>query len=161
MGKRIAPAGVRLDIVGLEPRLFDLCKQNRLAIIEQRTKGRVISSSESGSNPDQTNFDPALAGIPKDQLAIYDKLVSIAIDFERAYGRNVHIRIFERSRNRFLNMLFLGGRREQAAISAAEMRLVFSVNGIRVFEGIPNSFSELDEAIDNAFGRKSGRKDLV
>jgi protein-disulfide isomerase len=31
----------------------------------------------------------------------------------------------------------------------------FFVNGVRVFKGLPNSFSQLDEAIDNAFDRRN------
>jgi hypothetical protein len=161
MGKRITSVPIRLDIVGLEPRLFDLCKRSRLAIIEARSKGSVVSSSDA-HRESESSVDRELVAVPKDQLEAYNKLVATAIDFERAYGRNVSVRIFERSQNKFVNLLFFGRRREPGSSPEMMLRPTFYVNGVKVFVGIPKSFSELDESVDRVFGRKSpNRKDLV
>ncbi|MHB1907824.1 MAG: hypothetical protein ACYCQJ_03000 [Nitrososphaerales archaeon] len=137
---RSSSSSIRLDIVGLEPELFQICKQNSKALIESRGKGGIVSTDTSNEP------GPTLASIPKDQVALYNKIVSIAIDFERAYGRSVIIKVFKRSSNRVLNSLM----RSQPSV----LNPTFYVNGVKVFTGIPNSFSELDEAIDHAFGRK-------
>jgi hypothetical protein len=164
MGRRISTAPIRFDITGLEPRIFELCRQNRQEVIEQRSKGRIVSSSSSGDPLDQQDElrrDPELASLSKSELAIYNRIVSIAIDFERAYGRTVFVRIFRHSPNKFLNFLFVGGRSKSQG--QVEPKPAFFVNGIKVFVGVPNSFSELDEAIDRAFGRHAGggRAELV
>ncbi len=163
MGRKITSAPIRLDITGLEPRIFGLCKQRRQEIIEQRGKGSGISSSSSepSGNIDTSIVERELALLPKDTVETYGKIVSVAVDFERAYGRNVYVRIFEHSSNRFLNLLFTGKSRGSAPVPLLNIRPTFSVNGVRVFVGIPNSFSELDEAIDRAFGRGQNRMGMV
>lgn len=138
---RASSTSIKLDIVGLEPRLFEMCKQNGQAVIESRGKGRIVSTDTPEPN------SPELSAMPTEQLAIYNKIVSIVIDFERAYGRSVLVRVFKRSSNRLLNSLF----RSQPT---SEVKPIFYVNGVKVYTGIPNSFSELDESIDNAFGRR-------
>jgi hypothetical protein len=145
--KRANGPSVRLDIVGLEPRIFQICKENNRALVQSRGKERLVSTESSNLEP----ASPELAAVPKDQLALYSKLVSISVDFERAYGRGVEVRIFERSSNKLLNSFL----RKQ---TTDEINPVFYLNGVKVFTGIPNSFSQLDEAIDNAFGRKDERR---
>jgi hypothetical protein len=145
--KRGTGPSVRLDIVGLEPRIFQICKENNRALVQSRGKERLVSTESSNLEP----TSPELASIPKDQLALYTKIVSISVDFERAYGRGVEVRVFERSSNKLMNVFI----RKQAP---EEMKPVFYFNGVKVFTGIPNSFSQLDEAIDNAFGRKDERR---
>ncbi|MDH2900602.1 MAG: hypothetical protein PXY39_06480 [archaeon] len=142
--KRASGPSVRLDIVGLEPRIFLMCRENNRTLVQSRGKERLVSTESSNLAP--TNSE--LASIPKDQLALYNKIVSITVDFERAYGRGVEVRVFERSSNKLLNT-FLRGRD-----SSLEVKPTFYVNGVKVYTGIPNSFSELDEAIDNSFGRR-------
>jgi hypothetical protein len=142
--KRASGPSVRLDIVGLEPRIFLMCRENNRTLVQSRGKERLVSTESSNLAP--TNSE--LASIPKDQLALYNKIVSITVDFERAYGRGVEVRVFERSSNKLLNT-FLRGRD-----SSLEVKPIFYVNGVKVYTGIPNSFSELDEAIDNSFGRR-------
>jgi hypothetical protein len=145
--KRGTGPSVRLDIVGLEPRIFQICKENNRTLVQSRGKERLVSTESSNLEP--TN--PELASIPKDRLALYNKIVSISVDFERAYGRGVEVRVFERSSNKLVNA-FLRGRD-----SSLELKPTFYVNGVKVYTGIPNSFSELDEAIDNSFGRRERR----
>jgi hypothetical protein len=71
----------------------------------------------------------------------------IALDFQRAYGRAVEIRVFERSSNRFFERLW-------SFRGVAQNKMPeFFVNGVRIYRGLPNSFSQLDEAIENAFGK--------
>jgi hypothetical protein len=144
--KRAGPPSFRLDIVGLDPRIFEICKENNRTLVQSRGKERLVSTESSNLEPTA----PELRGMPKDQLALYNKIVSIIIDFERAYGRSVEVRVFEKSPNRLLNT-FLRGRDSAASI---EVKPVFYVNGVKVYTGIPNSFSELDEAIDNSFGQR-------
>jgi hypothetical protein len=144
--KRATGPSVRLDIVGLDPRLFQICKENNRTLVQSRGKERLVSTESSNLEP----TTPELAAIPKDQLALYNKIVSITVDFERAYGRSVEVRIFERSSNRLLNT-FLRGRDSATSL---EIKPIFYVNGIKVYTGIPNSFSELDEAIDTSFGQR-------
>lgn len=81
---------------------------------------------------------------------MYNSVVSIAIDFERAYGRSVTIRISEHSPNRFVDLF--GKKRKDQSLRE---RVAFFVNGTKVYSGVPNSFSELDEAVEKAFGRKT------
>ena len=145
--KRGSGPSVRLDIVGLEPRLFQICKENIRTLVQSRGKERLVATEHSNHEP----ASPELASIPKDQLDLYEKIVSITVDFERAYGRSVEIRIFERSSNKLFNTFL---RRQ----SDSETKPVFYVNGVKVFTGVPNSFSQLDEAIDHAFGRWDERR---
>jgi hypothetical protein len=146
--KRAGGPSVRLDIVGLEPRIFQICKENNRTLVQSRGKERLVSTESSNLEPN----NPELAGIPKDQLVVYNKIVSITVDFERAYGRTVEVRIFEKSSNRLVNALL-----RNKDSTSPEIRPVFYVNGVKVYTGIPNSFSELDEAIDHSFGRREPR----
>lgn len=140
-----------MDIVGLDPRLFEICKSSKQSLIQSRSKERSVSTTDTSDLDYSSN--PELANIPKDQLALYVKIASIIVDFERAYGRSVAIRVFSRSSNRFLNRLLRPRSLSSSSISASGSSLspTFYVNGVKVFTGVPNSFSELDEAIDNAF----------
>ena len=125
---------LRLDIVGLNPDKFQNCLRNAQTFVESKTKGSVshVPSEQPSADPIQ---------------AMYDKIALIAIDFQRAYGRAVEIRVFERSANRFFEkMMGFRGSSSQALVPE------FLVNGVRIFRGVPNSFSQLDEAIENAFG---------
>jgi len=137
---------IKLEIVGLNPRLFDSCFKNTLALVESRSKGnQEVSSSavDSAQSSEMQDVSP-------EALAIYNKVAAISIDFQRAYGRAVEVKVFERSKNSFAWLFFRGrGQNDES------MMPEFFVNGVRVFKGLPNSFSELDEAIDNAFGRGS------
>ena len=140
-----ASAPFRLDISGLEPRVFDLCRQNAQAIVGSR-RGRSISQDDN--SPSGVNVE--LAKVPKDDLEVYGRIVSMVIDFERAYGRGVVVRIFEHSPNKVMD--FFSRARKDSSLKES---VAFFVNGVKVYSGIPNSFSELDEAIDNAFGRSN------
>ncbi|MDG6904374.1 MAG: hypothetical protein JRN20_01155 [Nitrososphaerota archaeon] len=124
---------LRLDIVGLIPDKFIECQRNVQSFVESRSKGTV-----SESRPDQ-------ASSGGDEL--YFKIARIALDFQRAYGSAVQIRTFRRSTNKILEKIL--GTRDSGKAGIP----VFYVNGVRIFKGVPNSFSELDEAIENAFGR--------
>jgi hypothetical protein len=147
--KRGSGPSFRLDIVGLDPRIFEIFREesNRTLVQQARGKERLVSTG----SPNLETTNPELAALPKEQLALYSKIVSISVDFERAYGRNVEVRVFERSSNKLLNAVL----RRQTSDDA--LKPVFYLNGVKVFTGIPNSFSELDEAIDNAYGRKGVR----
>jgi len=142
---RRARVPIKLEIVGLNPRLFDSCFKNTLALVESRSKGnqevssRTVDSAQSSEMQDVT----------PEALAIYNKVAAISIDFQKAYGRTVEVKVFERSRNRFAMPSFRGRGENESPMPE------FFVNGVRVFKGLPNSFSELDEAIDNSFGRRS------
>lgn len=138
---------VRLDIIGLEPRLFELCRKINQTVLQSRGKDRLVSTEST--NLEEPN--PELASVPKEELAIYNKIVSITIDFERAYGRSVIVRVFEKSSNKIMNSFL------KVRDPTGPTRPTFYVNGVKVYSGIPNSFSELDEAIDNSFGRKDRR----
>lgn len=120
---------LRLDIIGLNPGKFQNSLRNAQALVESRTKGSVSV--------------PPAEGSPEDQ--VYEKIALIASDFQKAYGRAVQIRVFERSSNRFLEKI-LGARSSGRSPE-------FFVNGVKIFTGVPNSFSELDEAIERAFGK--------
>lgn len=124
---------LRLDIVGLVPEKFLEYQKNVQSFVESRSKGTV-----SESRPDQ-----ASSGV--DQM--YYKIALIALDFQRAYGSAVEIRPFRKSSNKFLDrVLSVRGSGESDVP-------VFYVNGVRIYKGVPNSFSELDEAIEKAFGK--------
>jgi hypothetical protein len=123
---------LRLDIVGLDPNLFQESLRNAQTWVESKTKGSVsrIQSDQSGGSQN-----------------MYQRIALIALDFQRAYGRAVEIRVFERSANRVFERLW-------SFRGVAENRLPeFFVNGVRIYRGLPNSFSQLDEAIENAFGK--------
>lgn len=124
---------LRLDIVGLVPEKFLECQRNVQSFVESRSKGTV-----SESRPDQ-------ASSGADQ--VYYKIAMIALDFQRAYGSAVEIRPFRKSPNKFLDKI--KGVRDSGKTDTP----VFYVNGVKIFKGVPNSFSELDEAIENAFGK--------
>ena len=140
-----AASPIRLDISGLNPHIFDLCRQNAQTLVGSR-RGRSVSQDENYFS----NLQGDLATIPRDDLLLYNSVVSIAIDFERAYGRTVTIRISEHSPNRFVDLF---GRKSKN--ESLRERVMFFVNGTKVYSGVPNSFSELDEAVEKAFGRKS------
>lgn len=118
---------LRLDIVGLSPERFQESLRSAQSLIESRTKGSV-----SGM---------------RNQDELYTKIAMIALDFQRAYGKAVQVRVFEKSANKFLEKIMKVRR------SRDQKSPVFYVNGVRIFKGVPNSFSELDEAIENAFGK--------
>lgn len=141
---RKVPSPIRLDILGLNPRVFDLCRANIQAVVGSR-RGRSFTADESFFS----NLSGELSQIPKDDLILYNNVVSIAIDFEKAYGRNIVVRILERSPNKFSNLF--GKRKEEGPLKE---RVAFFVNGVKVYAGIPNSFSELDEAVEKALGRR-------
>jgi hypothetical protein len=125
---------LRLDIIGLEPERFKASLKNVQSLVESKTKGSV-----SRMQADSTD-----GGVDA-----YYRIAVIALDFQRAYGRAVEVRVFEKSANRFLGKLMaIKG-------SAASQIPEFFVNGVKIFRGIPSSFSQLDEAIETAFG-KSG-----
>jgi hypothetical protein len=147
--KRASGHSIRLDIVGLDPKIFQICKENNRTLVQSRGKEHLVSTE--GSNLEPTA--PELSALPKDRLVLYNKIVSITVDFERAYGRSVVVRVFEKSSNRFLNT-FLRGRDSASAAGSLELRPIFYVNGVKIYTGIPNSFSELDEAMDNSFGQR-------
>jgi hypothetical protein len=128
---RKARVPLRLDIVGLDPERFRASLKNVQALIESKTKGSV-SRSEGNSSGD-----------------VYFRIALIALDFQRAYGRAVEVRVFEKSANRIIGKLM-------AFKSAGPGQIPeFFVNGVKIFRGIPMSFSQLDEAIENAFGKST------
>ena len=137
---------IKLEIVGLNPRLFDGCFKNALALVESRSKGNQEVSSRDADSAQSSEVQDVL----QEALAIYNKVAAISIDFQRAYGRTVEVKVFERSKNRFVRSFFRG-----TALKDEIPVPEFFVNGVRVFKGVPNSFSQLDEAIDNAFGRRN------
>jgi hypothetical protein len=129
---RKARVPLRLDIIGLDPERFKASLKNVQTLIESKTKGSV-----SRSQPDQADG----------AIDVYYRVAVIALDFERAYGRAVEVRVFQKSANRFVGkLLAIRG-------SAASQIPEFFVNGVKIFRGIPGSFSQLDEAIENAFGK--------
>ena len=130
---RKARVPLRLDIIGLDPERFKASLKNVQALVESKTKGsvsRMQTGQAEGSAVD-----------------VYQRIALIAMDFQRAYGRAVEVRVFEKSANRFLGklMAFKGNAPNQIP--------EFFVNGVRIFKGVPGSFSQLDEAIENAFGK--------
>ena len=121
---------LRLDIVGLIPDKFQACLENAQSLVESRTKGSV-SEMQPTQSVDQT----------------YTKIAMIALDFQRAYGRAVEVRVFEKSPNKLFERVLKMRNSDESNAP------VFFVNGVKIFRGVPNSFSELDEAIENAFGK--------
>ena len=124
---------LRLDIVGLVPSRFQESLKNAESVVESKTKGTVsrMQHSESASASDP----------------LYTKIAMIALDFQRAYGRAVQVRVFAKSPNKFLERIL------SVRSSNETNEPVFYVNGVKIFKGVPNSFSELDEAIEHAFGK--------
>jgi hypothetical protein len=123
---------IRLDIIGLEATTFQECMAKSAALVESRPKG--ASESEVVSQGSGKEFE------------ICKKIALIAHDFQKAYGRAVEIRVFERSSNRvFDRLLKVRGAKPEVP--------EFYVNGVLIFKGVPNSFSQLDEAIERAYGR--------
>ncbi len=129
---RKARVPLRLDIVGLEPERFKASLKNVQALVESKTKGSV-----SRVQTDQADGT----------VDVYHRIALIALDFQRAYGRAVEVRVFEKSANRVLGKLM--GIRGNSNSQTPE----FFVNGVRIFKGVPGSFSQLDEAIETAFGK--------
>ena len=123
---------LRLDVIGLDPERFESILKNVQALVESKTKGSV-SRMQSDQGENSSND-------------VYHRIALIALDFQRAYGRAVEIRVFERSSNRvFERVMGFRGR--------APDQPEFFVNGVRIYRGVPSSFSQLDEAIENAFGK--------
>jgi len=131
---RKARVPLRLDIVGLDPERFKASLKNVQALIESKTKGSVsrVQSEQGDGNADA-----------------YYRIALIALDFQRAYGRAVEVRVFEKSANRVLGKLMAFKGNSGAQIPE------FFVNGVKIFKGIPGSFSQLDEAIETAFGKSA------
>lgn len=123
---------LRLDIVGLVPSKFEESLRNAQSLVEARMKGAHSGSHQQSSTSEST--------------LLYDKIAMIALDFQRAYGRAVQVKVFKKSNNPILEKLLGRSSSEEGVPS-------FFVNGVRIFRGVPNSFSELDEAIEKAFGR--------
>ena len=123
---------LRLDVKGLDPERFDSVLKNVQALVESKTKGSVSRiQSEQGENSQD----------------IYYRIALIALDFQRAYGRAVEIRVFERSSNKVFERVM--GFRGRSPNDMPE----FFVNGVKIYRGVPSSFSQLDEAIEKAFGK--------
>jgi hypothetical protein len=129
---------IRLDIVGLNAATFQDCMLRNEALVASRQKGAVSRTGEVASEQSQIS-DP--------QFELCKKIAAIALDFQKAYGRAVEIRVFERSSNRLFDRLL------KVKSAKAERVPEFYVNGVIIFKGVPNSFSELDEAIERAYGR--------
>ena len=95
----------------------------------------------------------ALSRVQSDQMGgsqnVYRRIALIALDFQRAYGRAVEVRVFEKSANRVLGKLMA------FKSNAPGQTPEFFVNGVKIFRGMPSSFSQLDEAIENAFGKSA------
>jgi hypothetical protein len=124
---------LRLDIIGLDPERFESSLKNVQALVESKTKGSV-SRMQSDQGENSLND-------------VYHRIALIALDFQRAYGRAVELRVFERSSNRvFEKVMGFRGR-------TSDQMPEFFVNGVKIYRGVPSSFSQLDEAIENAFGK--------
>lgn len=121
---------LRLDIVGLVPSKFEDSMKNAQSLVESR-KGDTSVFHQQTSAPGS--------------LMLYDKIAMIALDFQKAYGKAVQVRVFSKSKNKILEKI-LGRSGAQEGVPT------FFVNGVRIFKGVPDSFSELDEAIEKAFG---------
>jgi hypothetical protein len=131
---RKARVPLRLDIVGLDPEQFRASLKNVQALVESKTRGSV-SRMQTDQSSDSSAND------------VYFRIALIALDFQRAYGRAVEVRVFQKSANRVVGKLLAF-----RSISPDQLP-EFSVNGVKIFKGIPSSFSQLDEAIENAFGK--------
>jgi len=125
---------LRLDVIGLDPIRFESILKSVQALVESKTKGSV-SRMQSDQEGESSSHD------------VYYRIALIALDFQRAYGRAVEIRVFERSPNRLVEKVM--GFRGRAPNQMPE----FFVNGVKIYRGVPSSFSQLDEAIENAFGK--------
>ncbi len=130
---KTARVRLKLDIIGLDPERFESILKNVQALVESKTKGSVSRvQSDQAENSSQD---------------VYYRIALIALDFQRAYGRAVEIRVFERSPNRVFEKVM--GFRGRSPNQMPEFR----VNGVKIYRGVPSSFSQLDEAIENAFGK--------
>jgi hypothetical protein len=125
---------LRLDIVGLNPDRFQESLRNAESVVESKTKG-TVSRMQHGES----------SGGTSDEL--YTKIAMIALDFQRAYGRAVQVRVFAKSPNKFVERIL------SVRSTGDSNEPVFYVNGVKIFKGVPSSFSELDEAIEHAFGK--------
>jgi len=135
---RKARVPLRLDIIGLDPERFKASLKNVQALVESKTRGSA-SRTQSDQSPEGSSASDDL----------YFRIALIALDFQRAYGRAVEVRVFERSANRLVGKFL-------ALRSASPGQIPeFFVNGVKIFRGIPSSFSQLDEAIENAFGKSA------
>jgi len=135
---RKARVPLRLDIIGLDPERFKASLKNVQALVESKTRGSA-SRTQSDQSPEGSSASDDL----------YFRIALIALDFQRAYGRAVEVRVFERSTNRLVGKFL-------ALRSASPGQIPeFFVNGVKIFRGIPSSFSQLDEAIENAFGKSA------
>ncbi len=143
MGRRNKPP-IRLEIVGLSQWIFEACKQSSLSILGTLGKNRAGAMASVS-----TDVLSKLGNLPRELVELHSKIALIVIDFERAYGRRVEVKVFERSPNRFFDFIL---RKRVNKKEPGQEEPEFYVNGVRVFRGVPNSFSQLDEAIDNAFG---------
>lgn len=134
---RKARVPLRLDIIGLDPERFRASLKNVQSLVESKTKGSVS----------RTQLDQPTEGSPA--ADIYFRIALIALDFQRAYGRAVEVRVFEKSSNRVIGklMAFRSGSTNEVP--------EFFVNGVKIFRGLPSSFSQLDEAIETAFGKSA------
>ncbi len=137
-------APIRLEIVGLSEWILDACRNSIQAIsLSNPSNARGRSGvTETLSAEVQTKIHD----VPKDLIDLHSKVALMCVDFERAYGRRVEIKVYERSPNKFLNIFSRTSKSEQTKMPE------FFINGVMVYKGVPNSFSELDEAIDKAFG---------
>ncbi len=122
---------LRLDIVGLVPDKFQESLRNAESIVESKGTVSRMQHNESASASDE----------------LYTKIAMIALDFQRAYGRAVQVRVFAKSPNKLLERIMSVRTTDDSSAP------VFYVNGVKIFKGVPNSFSELDEAIEHAFGK--------
>lgn len=135
---RKARVPLRLDIVGLEPERFKASLKNVQALVESKTRGSASRTQTGQATESNSATDD-----------IYFRIALIALDFQRAYGRAVEVRVFQKSANRVLGKLM--------SIKTSSVGQVpeFFVNGVKIFRGLPSSFSQLDEAIENAFGKSA------
>ena len=131
---RKARVPLRLDIIGLDPERFRASLKSVQALVESKAKGSVsrMQGEQSGEGGTQD---------------VYYRIALIALDFQRAYGRAVEVRVFEKSANRVFEKLMA------FRSSAPGQMPEFFVNGVKIFRGVPSSFSQLDEAIETAFGK--------
>lgn len=132
---------VKLDIVGISPKIF-------------RSLRHFLEANQSRDS--RHNFPKAIAStvavidVTKERLELYKKLVSVAVDFERAYGPNCTVRVLTHS-SRVHSFVSIVARKQS---TDSESKPEFRVNGVKVFAGVPQSFSQLDEAIDKTFGQR-------
>jgi poly(A) polymerase Pap1 len=132
---------VKLDIVGISPKIFHSLR-HFLEANQSRDSDRNFLKA--------TGSTVALIDVTKERLELYKKLVSVAVDFERAYRPSCTVRVFTHS-SRVRSLVSMVARKQS---TDSESKPEFRVNGVKVFVGVPKSFSELDEAIDKTFGHR-------